>query len=69
MWVNKIMNTLQRGWIDERFKDCIKKRNETGLNDVPVIELTDEFKPLFESDLYRMTRSMFTTRLRANRRI
>lgn len=67
MCTNKLINTLVPHWVDNAFRECIKKRNEVGMTDVPIIELSEDFKPLLESQLYKMTRSMFTTRSRVNR--
>ena len=58
------MNTIISGWVEDKFQEAIKRRVEGRVNNKPKIDVVAEFVPLFNSQLFPITRSMFTSRLR-----
>lgn len=58
------MNTIVLGWIDNQFRIAIENRNSGRVRSQPVMNLTQEFLVITESQLFPLGRSVFTSRLR-----
>ncbi len=60
------MNTLRANWVKDQFKQAVIARSSGNLVGQPRIQAIPEFAGIFDSELYLLSRSMFTTRMRMN---
>lgn len=58
------MNTIERAWVEIQYRSAVELRNTGNRPNEPRIEVIAEYQQMFESRLYPMARSVFTTRLR-----
>lgn len=58
------MNSLRPDWVKQKFKDAVINRSHGNMRGQPTIRTTEAFSSLFESQLYSVSRSMFTSRMR-----
>jgi len=59
-----VLNTIQLGWVDIRTRQALELRKTGTGREEEGIEIADEFRPLFSSQLYPIGRSRFVQKLK-----